>query len=277
MQTDERGKVDAGDEAQPRWFVASLERGLRVISAFGADSPEMTVSEVADRTRISRAAARRFLLTLEALGYVAGDEQQRYALRPKTLTLGYAFLSSLSLEQLVMPVLRTLMRRTTETTNFAMLDAGDVVYVARSVAYRPLHMSIHTGDRLPAYATSLGRVMLAGLTPKALDAYLARTELRPLTPHTCTDPEMLRRIIGQVGREGYALVADEIAVGIISIAVPVRNAAGRVVAAINISSQSGCWSGDEMVERFLGPILEAARELTPAMSIALLARAGLSG
>ncbi|MEZ5787058.1 MAG: IclR family transcriptional regulator C-terminal domain-containing protein [Xanthobacteraceae bacterium] len=270
MQADGSGEAGGGDEARPRWFVASLERGLRVISAFGADSPAMTVSEVAERTGMSRAAARRFLLTLEVLDYVAADEQQRYALRAKTLTLGYAFLSSLSLEQLVLPVLRALTKRTTETTNFAMLDAGDVVYVARSIAYRPLHMAIHTGDRLPAYATSLGRVMLAGQTPEALDAYLARTELRPLTLHTCTDPEMLREIIAQVGREGFALVADEIAVGIVSIAVPVRDAEGRVVAAINISSQSGRWSGDEMVERFLEPILEAARALTPAMSPALL-------
>lgn len=270
MPRDDHSEDREGDAAEARWFVTSLERGLRVIAAFGAGSPEMTVSEVAKRTGISRAAARRFLLTLEALGYVSGDEQQRYALRPKALMLGYAFLSSLSLEQLVMPVLRALTKRTTETTNLALLDAGEVVYVARSVAYRPLHMSIHTGDRLPAYTTSLGRVMLAGLPPDELDTYLARTELRPLTAHTCTDPEMLRQVIGQVGREGYALVADEIAVGIISIAVPVRNADGRVVAAINISSQSGRWSGDEMVERFLGPIVEAARELTPAMGTARL-------
>jgi len=270
MLPDELGDAGAGDGAQPRWFVTSLERGLRVISAFGADAPEMTVSEVARRTGISRAAVRRFLLTLEALGYVAEDEQQRYALRPKMLTLGYAFLSSLRIEQLVMPVLRALMKRTTETANLAMLDAGEVAYVARSVAYRPLHMTIHTGDRLPAYATSLGRVMLAGLTPDELDAYLERTELRSFTPYTCTDPHMLRTLIEQVRREGYALVADEIAVGIISIAVPVRNAAGHVVAAVNISSQSGRWSGDEMVGRFLGSVLEAASELTPAMSTALL-------
>jgi IclR family pca regulon transcriptional regulator len=270
MQPDELGYAGGGDAALPRWFVASLERGLCVISAFGADSPEMTVSEVAKRTGISRAAARRFLLTLEALGYVREDEQQRYALRPKTLMLGYAFLSSLRLEQLVMPVLRALMKRTTETTNLAMLDAGEVAFVARSVAYRPLHMTIHAGDRLPAYATSLGRVMLAGLTPDELDAYLERTEPRSLTPYTCTDPQMLRTLIEQAKREGYALVADEIAVGIISIAVPVRDAKGRVVAAINISSQSGRWSADEMVGRFLGPILEAASELTPAMSTTLL-------
>ena len=261
------------DDHRPRWFVSSLERGLRILSAFGADAPEMTVSEVAHRTGMSRAAARRFLMTLEELGYVAADDRQRYVLRPKALTLGFAFLSSLSVDALIMPVLHALTTRTTETTNVAVLDDGEAVYIARSVAYRPLHMTIHTGDRLPAYATSLGRVMLAGLSPDELDAYLACTELRALTPHTCTDPRRLREVIAEAGRDGFALVADEIAVGIISIAVPVLDSGGRIAAAINISSQSGRWTGPEMVECFLDPIREAARELSPALNAGILARA----
>ena len=259
---------DAGDEvdkSQPRWFVSSLERGLSVLLAFGAEAPELTVGEVARRTGMSRAAARRFLMTLERLGYVAVDSRQRYALRPKVLDLGFAFLASMGVEDVALPVLRALTQETTETANLAMLDGGDIVYVARSVAYRPLHMTVHTGDRLPAYATSLGRVMLAGLPPDALDAALRQTELKPLTPHTVTDPERLRALIVAAGEDGYALVADEIAVGIISISVPVRDRTGAVAAAVNISSQSGRWTAAEMVERFLPPLRAAAAELAPAV------------
>ncbi len=265
MSSDRPDDDIAADAGQPRWFVASLERGLSVLLAFGSDTPELTVGEVARRTAMSRAAARRFLMTLERLGYVAVDPKQRYSLRPKVLDLGFAFLSSLNVEALALPVLKALTRETTETTNLAMLDGGDIVYLARSVAYRPLHMSVHTGDRLPAYATSLGRVMLAGLPAGALDAWLARTPLRALTPHTVTDPERLRALIADAGRDGYALVADEIAVGIISIAVPVLDAAGKVAAAVNISSQSGRWTGPEMIERFLEPLRAAARDLAPAL------------
>lgn len=259
---------------QQRWFVASLERGLRVIRAFGAGSADLSVAEVAERAEMSRAAARRFLMTLEALGYLGRDGRQRYRLRPKALSLGYAFLSSLGLEERVMPVLRELMALTTETTNLAMLEEGEVVYVARSVAYRPLHMSVHVGARLPAYATSLGQVLLAGLSDEDFETYLAETDLRPLTPKTCTEPARLRQLVAKVRREGHAQVADQIAIGIVSIAVPVRDPEGRPVAALNISSQSGRWSGPEMVKRFLEPVTAAVRELSPAMAGVLPGRGG---
>ncbi len=161
-------------------FVQSLERGLAVIKAFGSEDPELTLSDVARRTGLTRAAARRFLLTLADLGYVRSDGKH-FALTPRVLELGYAYLSSLSLPEIAEPHLERLAAEVRESSSVSVLDGDEIVYVGRVPTSRIMRVSINVGTRFPAYATSMGRVLLAALAPEALDAYLARAEIRPLT------------------------------------------------------------------------------------------------
>ncbi|MEC7761825.1 MAG: IclR family transcriptional regulator C-terminal domain-containing protein [Pseudomonadota bacterium] len=259
------------DPSEERWFVGSLARGLSVLSAFDAETPLMTTSQVAEKTGMSRAAARRFLMTLEALGFLASDEKQSYVLSANVLELGYTYMLSLGLDQFVMPILGEVTKQTGETTNLAVLKEGKVVYLVRSVAYRPTHVMLHTGDWLPAYATSMGRVMLARLGESELSDYLATTELKPLTQYTRTDPGELRGILEAARGDGYALVEDELAVGIMSIAVPVLDSEGNVLAAINLSSQSGRLTRDDLIGQ-VGTLQEAARKIELGMATLPLLR-----
>jgi IclR family pca regulon transcriptional regulator len=202
-------------------FVQSLERGLAVIRAFDAAHPQRTLSEVARETGLTRAAARRFLLTLADLGYVRADAR-RFALTPRVLDLGYAYLSSLELPEIAEPHLERLVAEVHESSSVSVLDGADVVYVARVSVSRIMHVAINVGTRFPAHATSMGRVLLAGLEPGALDAHLGRTELRPLTPRAIATPAALRAELARVRRQGWALVDQELEAGLRSIAVPIR-------------------------------------------------------
>jgi IclR family pca regulon transcriptional regulator len=242
-------------EARNTDFVQSLERGLAVIRAFRADQPELTLSDVARTTGLPRAAARRFLLTLVDLGYVRTDGR-RFALRPRILELGYAYLSSAGLPEVAQPHLEELAARVHESCSMSVLDEGDIVYVARVPTHRIMTVAIDVGTRFPAYATSMGRVLLAGLDPAALDHYLTTTELRSLTPKTITDPAALRRSLTRVSSQGYAMVDQELEIGLRSMAVPVRDAAGSVVAALNLSMHAGRGSA-EAARRELLPSLRA--------------------
>jgi IclR family pca regulon transcriptional regulator len=168
--------TDRGDH-----FVQSFERGLAVIRAFGPDDPELTLSDVARRTGLTRAAARRFLLTLTDLGYVRTDGKQ-FALTPRVLELGYAYLSSLTLPEIAEPHLERLAADVRESSSVSVLDGDEIVYVGRVPTSRIMRVSINVGTRFPAYATSMGRVLLAALSDGQLDAYLARADIRPLTP-----------------------------------------------------------------------------------------------
>jgi IclR family transcriptional regulator, pca regulon regulatory protein len=226
--------------AEPRHggdFVKSLERGLAVIRAFDADHPQLTLSEVARTTALTRAAARRFLLTLVELGYVRTDGRL-FALRPRVLDLGYAYLSSLTLPEVAEPHLEQLVATVHESSSVSVLDGDEVVYVARVPTKRIMTVAISVGTRFPAHATSMGRVLLAGQDDDWLDGYLATARLVALTRNTITDPKRLRAELMRIRAQGWALVDQELEEGLRSIAAPIRAAGGRVIAAINVSSQS---------------------------------------
>ncbi|HEY6471999.1 MAG TPA: IclR family transcriptional regulator C-terminal domain-containing protein [Acidimicrobiales bacterium] len=215
-------------------FVQSLERGLSVIRAFGPDHPQLTLSEVAQITGLTRAAARRFLLTLVELGYVHADDRF-FSLRPRVLELGYAYLSTLSLNEVAAPHMEDLVAHVRESSSIAVLDGDDIAYVVRVPTKRIMTVTIAVGTRFPAYATSMGRVLLAALPPAQLDDYLARVRPQPLTRRTVTDPARLRRILGDVAGAGHALVDQELEDGLRSVAVPITDSTGRISAAINVS------------------------------------------
>ncbi|MGF1664319.1 MAG: IclR family transcriptional regulator C-terminal domain-containing protein [Kineosporiaceae bacterium] len=218
-----------------RAHVQSLARGLAVIRAFGADRPEMSVSDVARATGLTRAAARRFLHTLVDLGYV-GTDGRLFSLRPRVLELGYAYVSSLPLPSLALPHLERLTEQVGESSSVSVLDGDDIVYVARVAIHKIMTVAISVGTRFPAYATSMGRVLLADLEPARLADYLARVSPESLTPRTVTDPARLRAILEEVRAQGHALVDQELEAGLRSVAVPVRDRAGAVVAAMNVSA-----------------------------------------
>jgi IclR family pca regulon transcriptional regulator len=242
-------------------FVQSLERGLTVIQAFSRERPAMTLAEVARATRLTRATARRLLFTLVALGYASTDGK-RFALTPRVLDLGYAYLSSLDLASIAQGEMEALVERTHESTSAAVLDGPEIVYVVRVPTTRIMTISLGLGSRLPAYATALGRVLLADLTPDQLDAHLDGTELRALTTRTITHPAALRAELDRVRRQGWALVDQELEDGVRSVAAPLRDARGRTVAAINISGHAGRASLSTMREHFLPELLAAAARIS---------------
>lgn len=215
-------------------FVQSLERGLAVIRAFDADHPELGLSDVARTTGLTRATARRFLLTLVHLGYVR-QEGNRFSLRPRVLELGFSYLSALSLPEVAQPHMETLVAHVNESSSIAVLDDTEIIYVVRVPTTRIMSITIAVGTRLPAYPTSMGRVLLAALDPESLDERLARMELRPLTEATVTDAAALRRVVERVGKEGWAMVDQELEQGVRSVAVPIRGSDGAVAAALNVS------------------------------------------
>ncbi|MFI0372905.1 IclR family transcriptional regulator C-terminal domain-containing protein [Actinomadura sp. 1N219] len=237
-------------------FVQSLERGLNVIRAFDASTPELTLSEVAHATGLTRAAARRFLLTLADLGYVRSDGR-RFSLTPRVLRLGYAYLSSLSLPEVAEPHLEGLVAMVHESSSVSVLDGDDIVYVARIPTSRIMTVAISVGTRFPAYATSMGRVLLAALPDPELDERLGRAAHRPLTGRTATDQAVLRREIDRVRKQGWSLVDQELEDGLRSIAAPIRDAAGRVVAAANLSTASSRTPAARMRRELLPLLLDA--------------------
>jgi len=237
-------------------FVQSLERGLAVIRAFDAQRPELTLSEVARHCDLTRAAARRFLLTLADLGYVRTDGRL-FRLTPRVLELGYAYLSSLSLPEVASPHLERLVEEVHESSSMSVLDGDDIVYVARVPMARIMTVAINVGTRFPAYATSMGRVLLAALPDKVLEEYLDRVTLQQLAPRTTTSPDALRAELSRVRAQGYAIVDQELEGGLRAVAAPVRDKAGTTVAAINVSSHASR-SSMEKIRRELVPKLRAA-------------------
>ena len=220
--------------AQNSDFVQSLERGLAVIRAFDAEHRELALSEVARLTGLTRAAARRFLLTLVKLGYV-NLSQGRFSLRPRVLELGYAYLSSLTLPEVALPHMEQLVAKVNESCSISVLDDIDVVYVARVPTRRIMSITLAVGTRLPAFVTSMGRVLLAGLPDEELEERLARIEVTQLTSRTVTDKDALRVILAGVRRQGYAATDQELEEGLRSLAVPLRSSSGAVTAALNVS------------------------------------------
>lgn len=215
-------------------FVQSLERGLAVIRAFDAENRELALSDVARATGLTRAAARRFLLTLVQLGYVHFSDG-RFSLRPRVLELGYAYLSSLTLPEVAQPHMEELVAKVNESSSVSVLDDLEVVYVVRVPTHRIMSITLAVGTRLPAYATSMGRVLLAHLPADDLEERLSRVEIRPLTARTVSSEDELRAILAATRKQGYAATDQELEEGLRSLAVPIRDATGEVVAALNVS------------------------------------------
>jgi IclR family pca regulon transcriptional regulator len=241
-------------------FVASLERGLSVIRAFGAEHPGLSLSDVARATGLSRASARRFLHTLVALGYVRSDGRL-FSLRPQILELGYAYLSSVTLPEITQPHLRALSDEIGESSSVSVLEPPDVVYIARASVRRIVRISINVGTRYPAFATSMGRVLLAGQPKAWLEEYLESAVMEPLTPRTITDPDRLRDELARVAKDGYAIVDQEIEVGLRSIAVPIRDPDGAVVAAMNIPTPAAAWTSQRLRSDLLPALRRTAEKI----------------
>jgi IclR family transcriptional regulator, pca regulon regulatory protein len=241
-------------------YVQSLERGLLVIRAFDAEHPKLSLSEVAASTGLSRAAARRFLHTLVHLGYMRSDGS-KFSLRPKILELGYAYLSSLTLPEVAMPHLEELVEQVHESSSVCELDGDDVVYIARVPTKRIMTVTISVGTRFPAYATSMGRVLLAAQPDEWLEEYLSSVSLRGLTGHTITDRTALRNELRKIRARGWALVDQELEEGLRSLAAPIRDADGRVIAAMNVSTHAGRRTLDSIVEDLLRPLLATASRI----------------
>jgi IclR family pca regulon transcriptional regulator len=250
----------SGESQRADHYVQSLERGLSVITAFGPDSPQMTLSDVARATGLTRAAARRFLLTLVDLGYVRSDGKL-FELSPRVLDLGYAYLSSISLPGVAEPHLERLVAETHESSSMSVLDGRDIVYVARVPTSRIMTVAISVGTRFPAHATSMGRVLLADLPQDKLDEYLAQVPLGQLTEHTVSTTGELRAVLDDVRRQGYALVDQELEAGLRSLAAPVHDKRGRVIAAVNISSHVSRLTREKATREFLPLLLDTARRI----------------
>ena len=255
------------EPAREPHYVQSLERGLAVIRAFDAQHPELTLSEVARLCDLTRAAARRFLLTLTDLGYVRTDGRL-FSLTPRVLELGYAFLSSLTLPEVAEPHLERLVAEVRESSSVSVLDGDDVIYVARVPVSRIMTVSINVGTRFPAYAASMGRVLLAGLEDAELDQRLAELRFEPRTPHAIADADALRTELQRVRRQGYAVVDQELEEGLRSIAVPLRDRSGTVTAAVNLSTHAGRRTIASMRDELLPPLRETAARIEADLAAA---------
>jgi IclR family pca regulon transcriptional regulator len=258
--------ADEGQGRQPH-FVQSLERGLTVIRAFDAGSPEMTLSDVARKTGLTRAAARRFLLTLVDLGYMRTDGRA-FALTPRILELGYSYLSSLSLPEIAAPHLESLVEEVHESSSVSVLDGEDIVYVARVPTARIMTVAINIGTRFPAYATSMGRVLLAGLPDAEFDAYLAGARMERRSPRTIATVDELRTEIRRVRSQGWAIVDQELEEGLRSAAAPIRDRDGRVVAAVNVSAHAGRTTLEMVRRQLLPPLVATARAIEADLGVA---------
>ena len=234
-------------------FMASLARGLHVIRAFSEYRRHLTISQISQSTGLSRAAVRRCLYTLTKLGYAA-EENKRFSLRPQVLTLGHAYLASTPLALLAQPYLDEVSRTLHESCSAAILDGHDIVYICRSAETRIMSISLLVGTRLPAYCTSMGQVLLAHLPADELEAYLQQVKLVERTARTVTSVAKLRKALAQVRDAGYALLDQELEVGLRSIAVPVRDLRGQVVAAINVGTHASRASPADMRASFV-PLL----------------------
>lgn len=254
-------RTDAGDGVADSEFVQSLARGLSVITAFSSERPSMTLTEVAQVTGLTRAAARRFLLTLHRLGYVYMNDRE-FSLSPRTLELGYAYLSTTPFWELAYPHMEALVDRLHESCSISVLDGDEIVYVARVPTKRIMTIGLAVGSRLPAYPTSMGRVLLAELPPHDLDAYLERVTLVPLTPRTVTSRETLRELLDDVRANGWALVDQELEQGVRSVAAPLRDGRGRAIGAINVSAHAARTTLDQLRREFVPALLETAEAIS---------------
>jgi IclR family pca regulon transcriptional regulator len=244
-------------------YVQSFARGLEVLRSFGPEAPTQTLSECAERVGMTRAGVRRILLTLQTLGYV-DLEGRHFRLTPKVLELGFAYLSAQPWWHLAQPLLEDLTQQLKESTSAAVLDGQDIVYVLRVPAQKIMSINLGVGTRLPAWCTSMGRVLLAALPEDEHESRVLAQPLEARTPKTITDPDKLLRTLGEVRRQGFAVINEELELGLISLAVPIKDRSGRVVAAINVSSRPERQSASALQKQCL-PALQAVAERISSM------------
>nr|WP_294864779.1 IclR family transcriptional regulator C-terminal domain-containing protein [uncultured Pseudogulbenkiania sp.] len=237
-------------------FMTSLARGLTVIQAFSQQRRLMSISQISQKTGIPRAAVRRCLYTLNKLGFVSAEDGRNFALRPRILSLGHAYLASTPLAKAAQPVLRHISNTLNESSSIAILDGDDILYIARASTSRIMTIDLDIGSRLPAAYTSMGRVLLAHLPAEEREAQLARAKLIKYTSHTLITVDDLRAELEKVRAQGYAIVDQELEIGLRSIAVPIAASDGKVVAAMNIGVQAGRVSLSDLETRIL-PVLRA--------------------
>lgn len=242
-------------------YVQSFARGLAVIRAFDSAHPSMTLSEVAEAAGITRAGARRILLTLVQLGYVAVDGRQ-FHLTARILELGFAYLSSMPFWNLAEPIMEALVSEVHESCSASVLDGPDIVYVLRIPTSKIMTISLGIGSRLPAFCTSMGRVLLSDLDDAGINAILRKSDLRPRTGRTVTDKAELLQAIREVRDKGWAMVNQELEEGLVSISAPIRDRNQRIIAAMNISGQANRTSPPQMVKKLLPPLRESADRIS---------------
>lgn len=253
-------------DASPRQFVNGFARGLRVIRAFGEGAERLTLTQVAGRAGLTRAGARRLLLTLEELGY-ASHTGRLYFLTPKVMSLGYAYISSMPLWNFAQPILERLVGEMNETVSLSVLDETDIVYILRIPVHRILSIGVSVGSRLPAHATSMGRTLLGGLTPDQLDRYFKEANLRAFTKATVTDPDRLRKIIAADRERGYSWIEGEMEEQISGLSVPIEDGQGTIVAALNVSFNRAKLAKEAVVKKFLPFLQKAAGQMTRSLSM----------
>lgn len=246
-------------------FVQSLARGLEVIRAFGTDQPHLSQSQVAERTGLARAVVRRSLITLKHLGYVAQRGRSFY-LTPRILELGFGYLSASRLPEIALPHMEQLVQTVKESSSLSVLDGDEIVYIARVPVSRIMTVALGVGARLPAFAASMGRVLLADLDEDALTRWLAAARLRPITQYTICTQSGLKGELMKVRRQGYALVSRELEVGLFSVAVPIRNRRGVAIAGLNVSMQFQSDSRTAAVRTVLPALKRAQGEIERAIA-----------
>src|SRR5579859_7812548 len=243
-------------------FMTSLARGLAVIQAFSQRQRELTVSQISVKTGFSRAAVRRCLYTLGKLGFAASDDGRHFYLRPRVLALGHSYISSMPLAAMAQPILENVSHILHESCSIATLDRTEIIYIARANVTRIMSIDLGVGSRLPAFCTSMGRVLMAELSAEKLDDFLARVEFKRYTERTLVTAEKLRQVLRLVQRNGYCIVDQELESGLRSLAVPIRDSAGRAVAALNVGAHAQRVSIQDLQLRFLPQLKAAAQELS---------------
>lgn len=251
-------------DSRPAEFVEALAKGIGILESFDAAHPEMTLSEIARRVGLSPAAARRSLITLQALGYV-GQTGRRFHLRPKVLTLGSALFFSAGIGEVLQPDLRALVEQFGDASSIGTLSGEDVIYIAHSSVQRARRATATIGAHYPAYATSLGRVLLAGLRDDELEDYLDRVQPAALTSKTVTDVSTLRSLILAVRADGYSTTIDQLDYGITALGVAIKGPDGRTVAALNTSGYTGMVTPEQLIAERLPTLLEAASRIGQAI------------
>ena len=246
-------------------FIQSLEKGLNVISVFNSSNQQLTLTQVAKAVDLTRANARRVLLTLEHLHYVSSIDGKLFRLTPKVLCLGYSYLSSIPFREFAIPFMEALAAKVNESCSMAVLDEGEIVYVARVQTKRIMSISLAVGSRLPVHATSMGAVLMASMEPKEVDRAVRGYRFEVYTPHTIRNKRKYIERINEVRKKGWAISDQELEIGIRSIACPLKDKNGKTIAALNISGHTSRVTAKEMTTNYLPTLKETVSKIEEAL------------